>query len=234
MPNQRECALLRRAARALLVVLAPIAVAQTRAPKPDLHAGGIQPTVIPNGQPTEATLPGFHLTGARVETDHLCKVISYKVVSDNEIKMTLQGTRGVDDKEDQCGITVRTSSGSASTWLVVELTPEEAAEQKQRQEAEGQEKAAAFVRRSGKAWRLTFAGGTGVTYTADGGDDDAMPTFRTDGGAAAKIAVSDDNKVMIIEEGCVRSGTLSGTSVKDGQSRGNCTPAGGWTATVTH
>ena len=62
-----------------------------KVPKPDLHAGGFDPSEIMNDAITDVTLPGFHFTGAHVDTGHLCTIVSYQVVSDNEIKMKIKG-----------------------------------------------------------------------------------------------------------------------------------------------
>jgi hypothetical protein len=237
MRRVKHCAVAVTAIFILLGTRAAIAQAggsSAMLPKPDLHAGGASPSTIPNHAVTVVTLPGFHLTGARIITEKTCKVVSYQVVSDNEIKMNIEGTRTVDDKDDTCTLEVRTPAGSASTWIVVELTDVEQEQVKQRERAEGEAKAQAFIAKSGKVWRLTFAGGATETYSSVGANDDAMPTFHNAAGDEVKIAVSNDNTVMIIESGCMRSGKLAGSQVKDGQSQGECTPSGTWTATVTY
>ncbi len=227
-------------AAAMFMLLSPCATfAQTsgssaKAPKPDLHAGGASPSSIPNHAVTVVTLPGFHLTGARIITEKTCKVVSYQVVSDNEIKMNIEGTRTVDDKDDTCTLEVRTPAGSASTWIVVELTDAEQEQVKERERTEGDAKAQAFIAKSGKAWHLTFAGGAVEAYTSTGANDDAMPMFHNAAGDEVKIAVADDGTVMILEQGCMRSGKLIGTQVKNGQSQGECAPAGSFTATVDY
>jgi hypothetical protein len=200
--------------------------------KPDLHGGGANPSSIPNDATTEVTLPGFHLAGAHLETDHLCKVVSYKVVSDNEIKMKVEGTRTVGDQDDRCAIIVTTPGGTTSTWIVVELTEAQQQEQEARQKAAGMAKAQAFQNRAGKTWHLRFADGATQMYTATGPDADGMPGFQSSEGIAAKITVTNDNTVTIIQADCVRSGKVVGTQVKDGQSMGECSPVGSWTATV--
>jgi regulator of protease activity HflC (stomatin/prohibitin superfamily) len=138
----------------------------------------------------------------------------------------------VDDKDDQCSIIVHTASGTASTWIVVELTEAQQQEQAARQKAEGKAKAQAFLNRAGKVWRLRFEDGATQTYTATGANEDGMPTFQSSAGSTVKIAVSNDNNVTIIEQGCLRSGKLVGSQVKNGQSMGGCTPSGSWSATV--
>lgn len=225
------------AAGAMLALLNPClapgqAGSSAKGPKPDLHAGGANPSSIPNHAVTVVTLPGFHLTGARIVTGKICKVVSYEVVSDSEIKMNIEGTRTVDDEDDTCTLEVRTPAGSASTWIVVELTDAEQQQVKVREQAAGQAKAQAFIARAGKTWHLTFANGATETYSSTGADADNMLIFHNNGGGDVKIAVSDDGNVIIIEPGCIRSGKLADNQVKNGQSQGECAPAGEWTATV--
>ncbi len=228
------------AAAAMFILLSPCAgLAQTsgssaKASKPDLHEGGASPSSIPNDAVTVVTLPGLHLTGAQIMTGKICKIVTYNVVSDSEIRMNIRGTRTVDDKDDTCTLQVRTPQGSASTWITVELTDAEQQQFKAREEAEGSNKAQALLAKAGKTWRLTFSSGAAETYSSAGADTDSMPTFHNAAGDDVKIAVSDDGTVMIIGPGCMRSGKLTGTRVKDGQSQGECTPAGSWTATVTY
>jgi len=205
---------------------------QAKPPKPDLHAGGPTPSAIPNGATTDVTLPGFHLAGAHVDAGPICKIESYQVASDQEIRMKIKGTRSVDHKDNACWITVRTPGGTARLWIVVDYTEEEQAAVDAKQRSDDQKNATAFQNRSGKAWRLTFAGNVHESYIATGADPDGMPTFQTSSGASVQIAVSNNNKVMIVESGCMRSGDLNGNEVKNGQSMGECKPSGAWTATV--
>src|SRR5262249_48366278 len=92
---------------------------------PDLHAGGFSPSEIANDAKTEVSLPGYYLTGAKLETDHLCKVVSYDVVSDRQIKITFQGTRKLEDDDGDCVVTVRTPGGKASSWIAVNFTDDQ-------------------------------------------------------------------------------------------------------------
>ena len=200
-------------------------------PSPNLHRGGINPSTIPNDAVTLVTLPGYHLAGAHLKTDPICEVVSYQS-TDDEIKIKMKGTRTVDDKDDLCTIEVRTPGGMASTWIVVELTDAQQEEQRSRQYAEDKAKAEAFTNRAGKTWRLSFANGSSDTYTSTGANPDSVPTFQNSAGGEVKLTVSNDNSVTIIEPGCLRTGTLMGTQVKNGQSQGQCTPSGSWTATV--
>lgn len=223
---------------ALLVLLAPrpgaaqAAGAHSKPPEPNVHGGGAKPSSIPNDATTEVTLPGFHLTGAHLESGSICKIVSYQVVSDNLIKMMVKGVETVEDKDDTCTLTVRTPGGSASTWIVVELTQAQQQEQAERQKTEGMAKAQAFWMRTGKVWRLHFANGANVTYTTTGHNGDDAPTFQSSTGSTVKIMVSDSNDATIIESGCIRTGKVVGAEVKTGQSMGQCTPAGSWSATL--
>ncbi len=237
MRRMNQCVV---AAAAMFILLTPCAgLSQTsgssaKAPKPDLHEGGASPSSIPNDAVTVVTLPGLHLTGAQIMTGKICKIVTYNVVSDSEIRMNIRGTRTVDDKDDTCTLQVRTPAGSASTWITVELTDAEQQQVNEREQAEGLAKAQAFIAKAGKQWHLTFAGGATETYSSAGVNADSMPTFHNAAGDDVKIAVSDDGTVMIIEPGCMRSGKLTGTQVKDGQSQGECSPSGSWTATVAY
>jgi len=213
---------------------AALAQSAAKPPKPDLHAGGARPSAIPNGVTTEVLLPGFHLSGAQVDVGPICKLDSYKVASDTEIRMQIRATRKIEDKEDTCDINVRTAGGKASTWIVVDFTEAEQAEVDARQHSEDRQKAAAFQNRSGKTWHLTFAGGATVTYSSTGANPDGMPTFQSSSGTSVQIAVTNDNRVTFLESGCMRSGTLVGNKVSNGQSMGQCSPSGSWTATMEH
>jgi hypothetical protein len=206
-----------------LLTLAQATGSHSKLAKPDLHAGGANPSAISNDASTEVTLPGFHLA-----------VVSPPVVSDNEIKMNIKGTRKVDDDEDKCDLIVHTAGGTASTWIVVEFTEAQQEVRSAREKSQNQAKGEAFIARSGKSWRLKFAGGATETYTSTGTNEDAMPTFQKSGGDSVRIAVANDNTVLIIDSGCMRSGKLIGNEVKDGKSQGECAPAGSWTATVVH
>ena len=201
------------------------------AQKPDLHAGGVQPSEIPNHETTDVTLPGLNLTGARVTSEDACRIVSQEA-TDREIRMKIEGTRKVEDTDGRCSLFVTTPKGKASTWIMVDLTDEEAEQQNTQQRAAEQAKGAEFVARSGKSWKLTFAGGGTATYTVSGEVDDGMPLFRSSAGGTAKIMVSNDGTVMILDSECVRTGKVVGNAVKNGESRGNCSPAGTWTGVV--
>jgi len=213
--------------------IAQAAEKSAKPPAPDLHAGGVQPSSIPNDATTEVTLPGFHLTGAHMTSGEQCSVVSTTVVSDNEIKMKIKGIRKTEDKDSQCTLTVHTPGGTASTWIVIELTDAEQQEQDAQTRATEMKAAQAFMQRSGKAWHLVFANGATESYTSTGSNDDGAPVFENQAGTSVKIMVSNDNIVMILEQDCMRSGKLAGNQVKNGQSQGACSPPGSWTATVS-
>ena len=200
--------------------------------KPDLHAGGAQPSEIPNHETTEVVLPGYFLTGATVTTDPICRIVSQEVVSDREIRMKIEGVRKVDDADGKCSLFVTTPKGKAATWIVVDLTDDEAEQQKTQLRAAEMAKGKEFVARSGKSWKLTFAGGVTTTYTVSDRPEDGLPVFTSSQGSTAKIVVSNAGVVSIVDSTCVRTGKLVGNTVKSGQSMGDCTPPGTWTGVV--
>ena len=216
----------------LLHVLSSAQGVPAKPPKPDLHAGGPSPSDIPNGETTEVVLSGYHLTGAHVDVKPICTIESYQVASDSEIRMKIKASRTIDDKDGACYLTVRTPGGTAQAWIIINFTESEQADFDARQRAEEKQKATAFQNRSGKSWQITFAGGQHETYTATGADPDGMPSFQSNSGASVKIAVSNDNKITIIDSGCIRTGSVVGNEVKNGQSMGQCDPLGSWTGTV--
>ncbi len=202
-----------------------------RAQKPDLHAGGAQPSEIPNHETTEVILPGYNLAGAKVTTDPICRIVS-QVATDREIRMKIEGTRRVEDADSKCSLFVTTPKGKAATWIVVDLTDDEAEQQKTQERAAEMAKGAEFVARSGKRWKLTFAGGRTITYTVSEEVEDGMPLFKSSEGGTAKIMVSNEGMVSILETGCLRTGRVAGNTVKNGQSLGTCSPPGAWTGVV--
>jgi hypothetical protein len=221
-----------------LALLCGTAAAQStsssKALKPDLHAGGFNPSEIVNHEATDVVLPGLHFTGAHVETQQkLCQVMSYVVVSDREIHMKLKGNRAVDDDEWQCTVTIRNAAGSASSWIAVKWTESEEKEHDAHEQDKDKAKAQAFVHRTGKSWRISFAGGPAVTYNNVPPELGQIPEFLSSSGSRIQVAITDDNKVTIIQPGCFRYGTVVGNEVKNGESSGNCTPPGKWTGSVT-
>jgi hypothetical protein len=172
------------------------------------------------------------LGGAKVETRGACRLAGYKVVSDSEIQMRLEGARAIDDKEDACFFTVRTAAGSAGGWVVVALTPEEEKQKHGREVAASRSKMEAMVRAAGRKWVIRFADGGSNTYTAKEPDEPGMPEFQTGDGRTAKIFVRPDGSVTLLEEGCVRNGKLVEGRVKNGESMAGCVHPGAWSATV--
>lgn len=213
-----------------LVLGCALAAGQQR--RPNLHGGGAKPSEIPNHETTTVTLPGFHLSGAKVTLDGPCRLASYEVVSDNEIRMQIQGALTIDDAESQCGIHVKTAAGSAATWIVVALTDDEQRQKEAKQVERNRAKAMAMLARSGRRWDIRFADGAADTYNSKGMDPDGMPLFLNRAGQEVKLAVRDDNTVFIIEDRCVRGGTLLDGQVKNGTSMEGCPHPGTWTATV--
>lgn len=217
------------------MLLVPSALGQagkTRPPKPDLHAGGAKPSLIPNHEVTTVMLPGFHFTGAQVTVRGACRLEAFQVVSDNEIQMRLEGARSIDDKEDGCFYTVRTPAGSASSYVVVSLTKEEEKEKAAREEAAGRARLDAMIHAAGRKWTLHFADGTTETYTAKPAQGPEPPPFVATDGHSATILVQPDSHVFFMEGRCVRGGRLVNGQVKNGESLPGCPHPGAWTAAV--
>ena len=198
--------------------------------RPDLHGGGARPSAIPNHVTTLVTLPGFHLSGTTVTTDGVCSLKSYKVVSDNEIQMEIEGNRPVDGKEDGCFLHVHQGAVEAHTYVIVELSEAESNEKDTKQQAANKAKFDAYSAHLGNVWSLRFADGSTETYTAQPAQEGELPDFTASSGGTAKILIGNDGKVWITSDGCLRSGTLAGGQVKDGTSMAGCKPAGAWTA----
>ena len=200
--------------------------------KPDLRAGGAKPSEIPNHEVTTVTLPGAHLTGAVVEVTGACRLAGYKVVSDAEIQMRLEGTRSIGDKEDGCFFKVRTAAGSDGSWLVVNLTPKEEQEKRERQKTESRAKVDAMARAAGHKWVIRFVDGASDTYTVRASEEPGLPEFETGDGSTVTIVVRPDRSVVLMEGGCVRNGKLVEGRVTNGTSMGGCAHPGSWSATV--
>ncbi len=156
----------------------------------------------------------------------------YKVVSDSEIQMSLEGNRSIEDTDDGCFFTVTTPAGSASGWVSVDLTDEEKTQMQAKQKADDRAKVQALTSAAGKKWEVHFADGTTETYTAQPREGEAMPAFETSDGKPASIVVRANNSVILIDGQCMRSGHLLNGLVKDGTSMGNCSHPGSWSATV--
>jgi hypothetical protein len=85
--------------------------------------------------------------------------------------------------------------------------------------------------RSGGRWEIRFADGATDTYEGKGANSDGMPTFRNGAGSEVRIVVREDNSVIVMEQGCIRSGTLRDGQVKNGTSMPGCPHPGAWSAT---
>jgi hypothetical protein len=209
------------------LLMAAIVMAQ----KPDLHAGGAQPSEIENHKMTKVVLPGYHMAGATLTVDGACTLASY-TAAENQIVMSLAANRVVTDRDGYCNLHVKTKAGSASTWVIVGLTDEEQAKQDSTDRSAEREKAAQFMARSGSEWTLHFAGGGKMTYKLKPNADPGVTIFTDDAGNEAKIMVANDATVLIVpsDGGCYRTGKLVSGRVKDGTSGGDCKPGGNWTA----
>jgi hypothetical protein len=207
-------------------------VAQTAPPKPDLHAGGPEPSTIPNHETTQVKLPGLHLTGTTVTVSGpVCTLKSYKVVSDNEILMTIEAHRETAEKEDGCFFDVHQGAYKTGGYVVVDLTEAEQSEKHKRENEASKAKAETYMAGLGKQWTLRYADGSSETFNSRPNEND-LPDFVSASGVVAKIMTSQDQaktKVMVMTEGCMRQGTLVGNEVKDGTSMGDCKPGGAWT-----
>jgi hypothetical protein len=201
------------------------------AQKPDLHAGGAQPSEIENHQTTMVVLPGYHLAGAKLTVDGACSLGSY-TAEEKQITMFLTANRAVKDKDGYCNLHVKNAEGSASTWVIVGLNDEEQDQQNSTDRSAEREKAAQVMARSGNEWTLHFAGGGNINYKLKPNADPGVTIFTDDDGNEVKIMVANDATVLVIpsEGGCYRTGKLAGGRVTNGTSGGDCKPGGNWTA----
>ena len=215
----------------LLLTLAlaiPTAAQTTLAP--DLHAGGPQPSSIPNHAVTAVTLPGFHLLGTTVTASGACALKSYKVVSDNEIRLTIEGDLPIDAKDDGCFLDVRKGAKKTGTYVVVELTEAEQHQKNAQEGAAAQAKANAYMAGLGTQWTVRHSDGATEVFTAQPADAGELPAFTNAAGESVKIMTTRDGTVVIVADSCMMTGTLTGNQVKDGKSQGNCKHSGAWTA----
>lgn len=214
-------------------VIAAMALLTTAvfAQKPDLHGGGAEPSEIANHRTTQVTLPGHYLAGATLTVDGACQLEDYTAAA-NQIVMTVTGNRATSDHDGYCNLHVKTAAGKVSTWIIVDLTEDEAAQKNATDKSAERLKAAQFMARSGSQWTLHFADGGTITYKLKQDSDPAVTTFTDDAGNEAKIMVANDSTVMIVpsEGGCYRTGKLAGGRVANGTSAGSCKPGGNWTA----
>lgn len=202
------------------------------AQKPDLHAGGAQPSTLENHKTTKVVLPGYHLAGATLTVDGACSLLDFSA-SENQIVMQVAANRAVSDRDGYCNLHVKNTAGSASTWVVVGLTDDEQAQVSATEHSADKEKVAQFESRSGSEWKLHFADGGKATYKLKPGEGEAGVTvFTDDHGHEVKIMVANDATVLIVpsEGGCYRTGKLVDGRVTNGTSGGDCKPAGNWTA----
>ncbi len=202
------------------------------AQKPDLHAGGAQPSLLENHKTTKVVLPGFHLAGATLSVDGACSLVSYDA-TENQMEMQLAANRAVTDRDGYCHLHVKNTAGSASTWVVVALTDDEQSEVNATDRSADRQKAVEFMARSGNEWTLHFAEGGKATYRLKPGESEPGVTiFADDKGHEVKIMVANDSTVLIVpsEGGCYRTGKLVSGRVTNGTSGGECKPGGAWTA----
>jgi hypothetical protein len=220
--------LARFAVMSAALMMACVAEAQ----KPDLHAGGAQPSLLENHKTTRVVLPGYHLAGATLTVDGACSLVDYSA-SENQIVMNLATNRALSDRDGYCNLHVKNAMGSSSTWVEVGLTDDEQAQVNATDRSAEREKAAQFESRSGSEWTLHFAEGGKATYKLKPGEGEAGVTvFADDRGHEVKIMVANDATVLIVptEGGCYRTGKLVDGRVTNGTSGGDCKPAGNWTA----
>jgi hypothetical protein len=202
------------------------------AQKPDLHAGGAQPSLLENHKTTKVVLPGSHLAAATLTVDGACSLESYDA-SENQIVMTLAANRAMTDRDGYCNLHVKNAVGSASTWVEVGLTDEEQAQVSSTDKSVERERSAEFMARSGSEWTLHFAEGGKATYKLKPETGEPGVTiFADDAGHEVKIMVATDATVLIVPSGggCYRTGKLVDGRVTNGTSGGECRPGGNWTA----
>jgi hypothetical protein len=202
------------------------------AQKPDLRAGGAEPSLLENHKTTKVVLPGVHLAGATLTVDGACSLVSYDA-SENQIVMQLEAKRAVADRDGYCNLHVKNAAGSTSTWVEVGLTDVEQAQVGSTDKSVEREKSAEVMARSGNQWTLHFAEGGKTTYKLKPETGEPGVTiFADDHGKEVKIMVANDATVLIVpsEGGCYRTGKLVGGRVTNGTSGGECRPGGNWTA----
>jgi hypothetical protein len=201
-------------------------------PPPDLHAGGASPSAIPNNDTTEVSLPGLHLTGTTVTVSGVCTLASSQVVSDTEIRMKLTGNRTLDDKDDSCFLQVHQGEKQASTYVVVNLSGAEQQQLDARQAATAKTKSDNYMATLGTRWTLHYADGKSEVLTVQPSEPGQLPDFNSNRGGTAKVMINGGNKVMIIANECILSGTITpDNKVEDGKvMAGTCPHPGAWTA----
>lgn len=197
--------------------------------------GAHTPDEIVNGTPTQVVQAGVRLAGVTVKVSGACKLLSFKVLSDTKLQMTLQGTRHIEDEETACYYEVSNASGSDRTWILVSLTPAEEAEKARRQQTAAEAQANDIYRRLGREWDIVANGDIAGSYVASGHDPDGLPEFRRNDGKILVAMLMADGTVSLIPQwtrGCMYSGTLKNGKVADGQSFQCGSGSTAWTATV--
>jgi hypothetical protein len=83
----------------------------------------------------------------------------------------------------------------------------------------------------GTKWTLHYADGATEVLTIQHADPGQDPDFSSNRGGTAKVMINGGNKVMIIANNCILSGTIVDNQVKDGKvMAGDCPHPGAWTA----
>jgi hypothetical protein len=83
----------------------------------------------------------------------------------------------------------------------------------------------------GTKWTLHYADGTTEVLTIQRAEPGQDPDFSSNHGGTAKIMINGGNKVMIVANDCILSGTITDNQVKDGKvMAGDCPHPGAWTA----
>ena len=83
----------------------------------------------------------------------------------------------------------------------------------------------------GTKWTLHYADGATEVFTIQHADPGQDPEFSSNRGGTATIMINGGNKVMIVANNCILSGTIIDNQVKDGKvMAGDCPHPGAWTA----
>jgi hypothetical protein len=198
---------------------------------PNLQTGGASPSAIPNHQTTEVSLLGHNLAGTTVTVGGACTLASSQVLSDTEIHIKIAGNRTLDDKDGSCSLQVHQGATQAATSITVNLTDSEQQEWNTHQAASAKAKADAYTANLGTRWTLHYADGKTETLTIQPSEPGEDPDFASNRGGTAKIMINGGNKVMIIANECILSGTITDNKVEDGKvMAGTCPHPGAWTA----
>ena len=213
----------------LLLSAAPATAISQMAP--DLGTGGASPSTIPNHDTTEVSLLGHSLTGTTVTVSGVCALQSFQVVSDTEIRVKLTASRTPDDKDGNCAALVHQGATQATANITVNLTDSEQRQFEARQAAAAKAKADQYAATLGTRWTLHYADGKSETLTIQPAEPGEVPDFASNRGGTAKVMINGGNKVMIIANECILSGTITDNKVDDGKvMAGTCPHPGAWTA----